>query len=147
MSGVKVIRSKLVALSALTSIVSASRIMAGTLPQGVQLPAISILFISGTPRNTISMNEAKKLYTDRIQVSAAVKIPNATPPTALPAGQGYPTIEAIMPLLRQACANASGTIAGMDVDSILPDLEGPDLADMAVGMLTRSQDFIVKYRA
>ena len=59
MSGVAIIRALLAANSAVLAAVPSSKIMAGVIPLGTVLPAISIAQISGTTRNTISMTAAK----------------------------------------------------------------------------------------
>jgi len=62
-----------------------------------------------------------------------------------PQGQGYPGLDALMKLILAACPNQHGTINTFNVDSILPDIEGPDLYDEEVSMISRSRDFIVKW--
>lgn len=144
MSGVIFVRKFLVDHVPLTDIVPSARIMAGVLPLTILMPAISISMVSGTPWKTIKMLEPNRLYTDRIQVTAFVKNPQATPP-----GTGYPQLEQLLPLFRDACPNRSGPVAGitgLSLDSIIEDQEGPDLSDMTVGFTQRSLDFIVRYR-
>lgn len=141
MSGVAVIRSLISTNGPVLAVVPASRIVAGDLALNTVMPAIAVTQISGTPRNTVGMNGAKVLHTDRVQVSVLVKGPQGTP-----AGLGYPGVKALIRLVLVACYNQHGTINGVDVDSIIPDLEGPDLSDMATALYSGSRDFIVKYR-
>lgn len=142
MSGVAVIRHLLANAAAITSVVPATRITAGDLPLNTVMPAIAVTQISGMPRLTLAMTEPNRLHTDRVQVSVLFKGPSATP-----AGTGYPGLDAVMKLLLAACPNQNGTVNGVAVDSILPDIEGPDLQDDATGLFSRSRDFIVKWRS
>jgi hypothetical protein len=148
MSGVAVIRHLLANNSAVTTALGAgppvatSRIMAGDLPLNTVLPAISIAQVSGIPRLTVAMTEPNRLNTDRVQVSVLFKGPQGSP-----AGTGYPGVRALLVLVLAACPNQRGTINGVAVDSILPDIEGPDLADVATALYSGSRDFIVKWRS
>lgn len=142
MSGVIVVRALLVGAAPVLAVVPATRIMAGDLPQGTVLPAIAITQISSVPRNTVKMNENHVQHTDRIQVTALIKGPQATP-----AGTGYPGVRSLLKLILAAVPHRRGTIQGIDVDSILPDVEGPDLSDDAAGLYSGSRDFIVRWNS
>lgn len=122
--------------------VAASRIMAGDLPVGTVLPAIAVTQISSVPRNTVYMGEPKKHHLDRVQVSVLTKGTQATPP-----GSGYPGVRSLLKLVLAACPHLRGTINGIDVDSITPDIEGPDLSDDAAGLYSGSRDFLVRWNA
>lgn len=139
MSGVTVIRRLLAATVAVTNIVPSARIKAGVLPLAIQLPAIGIVSISGIPRNTLSMVEPNTLITERVQVSPMVASSEA-------AGGDYTGLLAVLTAIRQACPNQRGTVGTVDVVSIVPDIEGPDLEDTESGYLMRSQDFLVTWR-
>jgi hypothetical protein len=132
MSGVAVIFYLLSHDAPVLAAVPAANTMAGDLPLNTALPAIGIKQISGFERLTVSMNGAKKMQTERVQVTVQTKT--------------YPEKKALLALVRTACANRNGTVNGVDLDSILPDTEGPDLDDAATGIYTQSRDFIVKYR-
>lgn len=142
MSGVRVIRHLLAAHAPLVALVPATRIAAGVLAQNTVLPAIAVTSVSGTPRLTVAMNEPNRMHTERVQVSVLVKAP-----AAQPAGGGYPALSALMLLVLAACPNQHGTLATVNVDSILPDTEGPDLDDEAAQLLSRSRDFFVKWKS
>lgn len=142
MSGVAVIRYLLVHYQPLLNVVPASRIMAGDLPLNTTLPAISVTQIGSTPRNTVGMNGAQVLHTDRVQVSVLVKGSQGSP-----AGQGYPGVRSLLKLVLAACPHQHGTINGVVTDSVLPDTEGPDACDETVALYTGSRDFIVKWQA
>ena len=140
MSGVAVIRSLLAGSAAITAIVPATRIAAGDLPLNTVMPAIAVTQISSVLRLTLRMSETPKMHTDRVQVSVLFKGPEGSP-----AGTGYPGVKALLKLVLAACPNQRGIINGFDVDSILPDLEGPDLQDDETALYSGSRDLIVKW--
>jgi hypothetical protein len=70
------------------------------------------------PRNTVSMR-SPRIITDRVQVTVH-------------AG-AYDTQELAPRARAPACPNQNGTVNGVDLDSILPDLVGPDLYDTPTG--------------
>lgn len=140
MSGVAVIRYLLANNAPLIAVVPATKIMAGDLPISTLMPAISVVQISSMPRNTVKMNEPKVQHTDRVQVSVLVKGPQGTP-----AGNGYPDVRKILKLVLAACPHLRGPINGIDVDSITPDIEGPDLSDDETALYSGSRDFFVKW--
>lgn len=136
------IRGLLAGNANVLAVVPATRILAGELPLNTVMPALSITLVSGTPHNTLAMNEGRRLSADRVQVTAVVKGPQGTP-----AGLGYPGVRQLMALVLAACPHQRGTINGVDVDSIIPEQEGPDLSDMATSLYLGSRDFVVRWRA
>ena len=142
MSGVIVIRALLVASAPVVAVVPSTRIMAGDLPLNTVMPAIAITQISSLPHNTVYMREPRMQHTDRIQVSVLFKGPQGTP-----AGTGYPGVRAMLKLVLAACPHTHGTVNGIDVDSIIPDVEGPDLSDDATALYSGSRDFIVRWNS
>lgn len=139
MSGVAVIRTLLAAAAAVTNLVPAARIKAGVLPLKTAMPAIGIMHVSAVRRNTTAMNETYTLVTERVQVTAMVQ-------GSARAGGDYAALTELLAASRQACPHQTGTIAGVVVSAILPDIEGPDLDDPETDRLTRSQDMIVSWR-
>lgn len=132
MSGVAVITYLLANDAPLVAQVDAAKIIAGDVPLETVLPAIGVTQLSGFERLTVSMREAKTMHTERVQVTVQAKT--------------YSAKKAILRLARAACANRNGSVNGVDLDSILPDVEGPDMDDAQSAIYTQSQDFIVKYR-
>lgn len=130
MPAVKVITYLLTNNSPLIAVVPADRIMAGKLPQGTALPAISIMHISTVGRKTAkpSVNE---FCTSRIQVTVL--------------GKTYPEKIAVLELVKTALPNTKGTVAGVKLDSILSGPEGPDFDDDDIGACMRSKDYMVQY--
>lgn len=138
MSGIAVIRYLLAHDAPLNAVIPAARIMAGDVDLKTTLPAIGIRQVSSIRRNTISMNEPRTLVTERVQVSVYVKAYEQ-------GGADYSGLETALRLVRQACPNQHGTVNGIDVDSILPDSEGPDLPGDETAILQRSQDLFVRW--
>lgn len=134
MSGVAVIRHLLASHSPLTAEVPATRIMAGDLPLNTDLPAISVTQIDSMPRHTLAMTEGNPLHSDRVQVTVHVRTDEG----------GYPELRSLLALVLAACPNTRGTVNGVACDSVLPDVEGPDLEDAATNLLTGSRDFLVR---
>ena len=106
----------------------------------VTAPAILITRTSSIPRNTIAMTEPNALNSERVQVTVFMKSTVATP-----AGTGKKGCDALIAKVRTACPNQRATIAGVVVDSILPDIVGPDLSDIPTGIYSGSVDFIVNW--
>lgn len=131
MSGVIIIWSLLSTNAGLLAVVPAAKIMAGVIPINTVLPAISIAQISGVTRNTIGMNEAKVLATDRVQITVMSKT--------------YPQQKQILDLVRAACPNTRGIVNGISCDCILSDVVGPDIYDDTSIIYLQSVDLMVKY--
>jgi hypothetical protein len=130
MSGVSVIWYLLKTNSALLAVVPATQIMAGVIPQGTPLPAISVAEISSTDRLNIN-TKGPRLVTERVQVTADCT--------------GYPQQKQVLDLILAACPSTRGTVNGVVCDSILPDVKGPDMSDTAAGFYSQSRDFIVRF--
>lgn len=139
MSGVAVVWSLLANNAALIQEIPAARIKAGVLPLKTALPAIGVMSVSSIRRNTTGMNEAQTLVTERVQATVMVK-------RSAQGGADYPALTRILRLARQACPQTTGTVNGVTVCSVLPDIEGPDLEAEDLGVMTRSQDWIVSWK-
>lgn len=129
MPDVTVIRHLLANHAPLTAVVPAARIMGGDLPQGTALPAISVSHVSGKSSKEISAQSRD--CTSRVQVT----IHAAT----------YPQQKAVLALVRAAVPRTHGTVAGVVVDSITREDDGPDFRDDEAGIYLQTQDFFVKY--
>lgn len=140
MSGVAVLRYLLANNAPVLAVCPATRIMAGDLPLNTVMPAIAVMQISSVPLNTIRINESPKMHTERVQVSVLFKGPQGTP-----AGAGVPGVKALLKLVLAACPSQRGTVNGIAVDSITPDIEGPDLSDDATALCSQSRDFLVRW--
>lgn len=131
MSGTAIVRSLLAANSTLTNVIPAARIFAGAIPINTALPAIAVTQVSGVQRNTLGMNAASYMVTDRVQVTVL--------------GKTYALQKSYMALVRAALPNTRGTVNGFSVDSILQDVDGPDLYDSAATVYQQSVDFMVRF--
>lgn len=140
MSGVVIIRSLLAANTALTAVIPAANIMAGDLPLNTVLPGISLSQVSSMPFNLLKTNEANKLHTDRVQVSVIFKSPQGSP-----SGTGWPGVKAALKLVLVACPSQRGTVNGIVVDSIVPDVEMILPEDPVDNTIQGSRDLIVKW--
>lgn len=139
MSGVSVILAKLKAYAPLLAVVPTARIMAGELPENITLPAISVTQVSSVPYNRLSMSTANRMHRDLVQVSVVVSgIQGAS-------GTGYLALRQILSLVLAACPHTHGTVASINVDSIVPGQEGPDLPFGPPSMLEGSREFTVKW--
>lgn len=127
MSGTAIIRHLLAANTPLVAVIPAARIFAGAIPLNTPLPAIAVTQISGVQRNILGMNATKYQVTDRVQVTVL--------------GTSYALQKSYMTLIRTALPNQRGTINSFAVDSIIQDVEGPDI----LGEFQQSQDFMVKF--
>jgi hypothetical protein len=127
----KVIRALLVAHAPLTALVPAERIMAGTLPEGVVLPAIGLTEVSVVPVSALDAQAEFSLVTSRVQVTIMAK--------------DYPGTKPVLEATRKACNFARGQIAGTDVASVLRDTVGPDFSDDAAGIHFKTLDFKITY--
>ena len=140
MSGVSVLRYLLANNAPLLAIVPATRILPGDLPLGTAFPAIAVKQIDGVPYKTIRTNETLKVHTDRVQVSVICKAQQSAA-----TGTGYPGVTALLKLVLAACPSQRGTVNSISVDSITPDIEGPDLPIPEVEAITKSRDFFVRW--
>jgi len=141
-SGVQVIQHLLATNAPVVAVVPATRIKAGDLPLNTVMPAISVVQIDSLPLNLVKINDTPKLHTDRVQVSVLFKGPEGSPQ-----GTGYPGVRALLKLVLAACPSQRGTVNGISVDSIAPDIEGPDLQDASTALYSSSRDFIVRWSA
>lgn len=132
MSGTAVVRYLLANNAPIIALVPAARIVYGELALNTVLPAIEVRQISGVPRNTLAMSETGTLHTDRVQVTCLAKT--------------WAAKEALMALLLAACPNQRGTVNSVAVDSIIRDIEGPDLSDPATSIYAKSRDFMVRWK-
>lgn len=130
MSGVAVVRYLLANNAGLTAVVSATKIMGGVLPINTELPAISIRQVSGIEYPIIKRGN-NMFVTERIQVSVLA----AT----------YPSQKSIIELVRDALPGTRGTVNSFIVDSITPDIDGPDLYSDNPQIFEQSVDYFVRF--
>lgn len=129
MSGVAIARYKLANAAGLTTLVPATRIQAGVLPQGTALPLISVAQVSSTPVNQVSSTSGLKV--DRVQITVE--------------GVSYVQVRQILAQVRAALPYTRGTVNSIACDSIVPDTEGPDGFDNNLMSHFQSQDYIITW--
>jgi hypothetical protein len=54
-------------------------------------------------------------------------------------------VKSLLALVLAACPSQRGTVNGVSVDSIIPDMAGPILYDDAIALHQGSRDFLVKW--
>ena len=139
MSGVAIIQYLLANSAGLTAVVPAAQIMAGPLPVDTPLPAIAVQQISGQQHNNLSMSSASYLVTERVQITVIAQQPQS-------GGSGYQQTKAVLALVRAALPLSRGTVNGFECQSVIPDIEGPDLYDPDTLLCSQSIDYFVTYR-
>lgn len=130
MSGVAIIRSLLIDDPFVTKTVPKTKIMAGVIPINTVLPAISIRQISGVEWKMVKRS-GSDMVTDRVQVTVLA--------------EAYPKQKEILELIRAALLTVRDDVYGFDVDSIVPDIDGPDLYTENPVIYEQSIDFIVRF--
>jgi hypothetical protein len=129
MSGVAAVRYLLANSAGLIAVVPATRIMASVIPQGTTLPALSVEHVSGVMRHAIAAPASGNSVIDRVQVTVMAT--------------SYAQMKSILALVRAAVPNTRGTVNGVALDSILQDVEGPDIFDHELNAHFQSIDFRV----
>ena len=130
MNGVIAVRSLLVADTGVTALVPVARIAAGMLPHGTDLPAISLMSVSGVDRN-IPAPGPKRRVTERVQVTVLART--------------YPEVKAIIAAVRNAAADQMPAIDGLTDVTVHTDSAGPDFLDEETGIHMQTQDFRVSF--
>jgi len=130
MNGVIAVRTLLVTDTGMTALVPEARIAAGMLPQGTDLPAISLMSVSSVDRN-ISAPGPKRRVTERVQVTVLA----AT----------YRQVKAILAAVRRAAADQMPTIDGLFDLTVHTDTAGPDFLDEETGIHMQTQDLRVSF--
>ena len=131
MSAIKVIRALLAAHAPVLALVPAARIVAGTVPQGMPLPAIGLTEISRVELPTVSLGQRAVQVTARVQLTVHAST--------------YPDQKAVLQAARLGPGAHTGTVAGVEVRSVMRDVVGPDMADDEAGVYQQSRDFKVVF--
>jgi len=130
MSGVAIIRYLLANNAPLTAVVASSKIKAGIVPINTELPSVSIRQISGQEQSLIKRG-SNMLVTERVQITVLAVT--------------YPQQKSIIELIRSALPPTRGTVNSYAVDSITPDIDGPDLYDDSPIIYEQSIDYFVRF--
>jgi hypothetical protein len=130
MSDVKVIVALLLADAAVRSMVR-DEIHPGVVPQGTVLPAIAINSISNFELGKIKDAGNYILKRSRTQVTVETK--------------SYEDQKTLLRLVSLAIRDGKRQVAGVLVNSIARDTEGPDMRNDDAGIFMQSRDFRVTY--
>lgn len=126
---VSAVRYLLANNASLIAQVPATRIMAGILPQGTTLPAISVTHISTTYGQQLSGQSSWNESRVQVTVIASTYVQQAT----------------VMLLVKAAVPRNRGTINGVKVECILREFDGPDFTDADAGFYMQSIDYKVLF--
>lgn len=130
-SGIDAVRAALVADSTLTGLVPATRIGAGDLPQGTQLPALSLTSLSKVDRNIPNPGTYRHVI-ERVQVMIHAR--------------DYPQQKAIEVAVRGAAADQLNvSVSGLVNVTIHTAGAGPDMRSEEAAVHLGTQDFRVTY--
>lgn len=131
MSSVKVIRALLQAYPPVTALVPSERIVAGTVPQEGDMPAIGIKEIGRNEFATVARAENRVLVRARVQVTVYAK--------------SYPEQKAVLLAAKLGPGVHTGVVAGVTVRSVVRGEVGPDFSEEDAGIFEQSRDFMVSY--
>lgn len=131
MSGTAIIRALLAARPAVTALVPAAKIYAGTIPQQAFTTAVSVRPVSNNEQWTTARNLSTKMIRERVQVTAYAK--------------DFPTMERLVKACSLGAGVHTGTVAGYKVRSIMPESVGPYIEATDDGIHEQSRDFMVTF--
>ena len=126
----KVTYTLLTASSGLAALVGA-RIYPNKLPQNTTMPSVAYQLISAVELSPIDAQAGYQIMRSRVQVTALAK--------------SYAEVKDILEQVRLALNYARGSIAGVQVISIVRDLVGPDQRDDDLALYLQSIDFMVTH--
>jgi hypothetical protein len=130
MSGVAIARYLLANSAALIANVSAENIKPGDISVNTTYPAISLREISGNELTQIKRG-SNMLVTERIQITVYAST--------------YPTLKAIIALIRAALPGQRGTVNTFNVDSLTYANDGPYLYSDDPITHEQSVDYFVRF--
>lgn len=130
MNGVVALRTLLIADATLTALVPVERIVAGVMPMGTTLPAVSITSVSSVDRNLPSPS-ATRHVTERVQATVLAS--------------DYPEQKEILAAVKAAAADTFPTVSGISNVTVHTDSQGPDFMNEDASIYLGSQDFRVTF--
>lgn len=131
MSGVAILRALLAAHTPVANLVSAERVVAGILPQGATLPALSVHSVSENEEGTMARNMPNKMVRERVQVTALAR--------------DYTLMKRLIKAADLGAGVKTGFVLGFSVRSILPEGVGPEIPPGDSGIYEQSRDFMVTF--
>ena len=130
MSGVAILRARLVANAAVIAVVPATNIRADDVPLRAAMPWISLEQVSLSERMNVEMSDSlMQRESVRLTILAAT----------------YLDQRSIDRLVETACQTVRGDVGGFDVDSILPNRDSSDDIIPRVGVYAKSVEYIVRF--
>ena len=130
MNGVIAVRTLLVTDTGMRALVPPARIAAGMLPQGTDLPGISLMSVGSVDR-IVPAPGSKRRVTERVQVTVLART--------------YPETKAMLAAIRKAAADQMPAIDGLTDVTVHTDSAGPDFLDEETGIHMQTQDFRVSF--
>lgn len=127
MNAVAIMRELLLAHAPVVDLVG-DNVCAGDIDYD-QVPAIGISEISRREQDTVA--RTSRMVIARVQVTVHAC--------------DYSTQKELLQATRLSDGVFTGTVAGVEVRSVLRDVVGPDLSDPEAGLFQQSRDFIVAY--
>lgn len=131
MSGVAILRELLADHPPVTSIASASRVVAGILPEGAALPALSVHEVGNSEEPTIARNMPNRMIRERVQVTALSK--------------DWAEMKRLLRAAALGPGVKTGFVKGYKVCSVLPVGTGPEIPPGTSGIYEQSRDFVVTF--
>lgn len=132
MSAESAITALLLAAAPVTALV-ADRVYPGMLPEGRPLPALVVEHVSSSRIGRLDASAATHPVRTRMQVNLLAST--------------YPQLKALRAAVTTALQYQRGNLGGSSVISVLPDSEGPDSHDPAMGVYHQPIDFMVTHEA
>lgn len=132
MSGAAIVRALLAAHQPVRDLIpDGARIVAGILPQGSQVPALSAHTIDEDEIPTMARNLSVRTVRERVQVTALA--------------HDYITMKRLLKAAALGPGVHTGVVAGIRVKSVLPAGVGPEIPPGEDGIREQSRDFMVTY--
>ena len=130
MSAESAVTALLLAAAPVTALVD-TRVYPGMLPEGIALPALVVEHISSVRLGRLDASAATHPVRTRMQINLLAKT--------------YPQLKALRDAVTAALQYQRGSLGGSSVISVLPDSEGPDTHDPAMGVFHQPIDFMVTH--
>lgn len=131
MSGVAIIRELLANHVPVTNITTADRVVAGILPQGLTLPALSIHEIGNNEEPTIARNMPNRMVRERVQVTALA--------------HEWALMKRLLKAADLGRGVKTGFVLGFKVNSIIPQGTNPEIPPGVSKIYEQSRDFVVTF--
>jgi hypothetical protein len=131
MSGVAILRELLAAQVQLIDLVPAARVVAGMLPQGAILPAVTVHEVGNGEEPTMARNMPNRMIRERVQVTALAR--------------DWAMMKRILKAADPGRGVHTGVVKGYKVNSILTAGTGPEIPLGDDGIYEQSRDYVVTF--